>query len=702
MKNIRLLKMRWSGLYSFGPSEQTYEFKPGFHLIVGRNGSGKSSFMNVVSLCLFDKSPSLNKREALNDQYEQGSVVLSLTVDMIYYEVYYARSKSELQWVLARRAESGIMTKVVDGKDTGRYIEQLIGFDYNQFVNAFYLTQSGSTSMRLVFGAPAERLDILSRLFGLNKYEQASDLALAKASEYGKMEADVGVKIIGKESEIKGIGSVEEALEVLNSRLIKLREDQSKFSDLENQIFEMKQKRDKLHEEKQFLYDRDADRKDEINRLSIELVRAQDDVKKLKEIVDLFKLYQSEKDSDRADERKNQILKDSIAEAIKEKEVIGKQYAVLKSQVQDLEKRINSLMKGEGRCDKCGSTVTDEELKSFKEALEIELVEKGKSYNMYGGQLGSLTESLYVMEKEHVEVSERMRKFDRRFEKVREFDIDTEQRFNDEQKKCEAIINKISELNATLETTTERKKKIELDLSSVVEKIDSLQIDLTQLSKIKKEEEIVLKQVEEKVQDGERVKKIQEEIVLMNERRVDLISKIEGYKFWIKGFKDLEILTLCGLLNGINSKIDETLSRFGMSCWLDVLEEKKGSKTGLSLDDFKRKVNIFVKAEGKDHVPIEGYSGGEKQLIALGLILAMGSTVSDFNFLGLDEVFGSLDETNRGSVIQLLEEERERGLLEGKTVIVVSHDEDIKSGIDWDSITMMDKTEQGTEMKRLK
>jgi len=702
MKNIKFLKMKWKGLYSFGLSEQTFEFRPGFHLIVGRNGSGKSSFMNILSLCLFDKSPSLNKREALNDQYDQGEVLLSMTVDSVYYEIFYARNKSEIEWQLNKRPESGIMTKVIDGKDTGRYIEQLLGFDYNQFVNAFYLTQSGSTSMRLVFGSPAERLDILSKLFGLNKYELASDLASAKSVEFAKMVVDIEVKVLGKEAEIRGIGSVEEDLKVGQETLERLKKEEDEFIGIDEKIDVLKVEKEELRKEKQGLYDIEMVGKDSINKLKIEQVRTDDEIKKLKELVDLFALYQSEKGANSEDERKRQVLKDGLNETMKEKDEIGKLCAVLKSQVQDLAGREKKLMKGEGRCDQCGSSVTGDQLRTFKEEITNDRREKEKSCNVYEAQLGGLQTGLKLLEKELAEVEERIKKFERKYDRVREFDIDTEQRFNAARQKHDEVVKQIDDLNSASSRNDERRKKIEFDLSCLEEKIDGLKFDLTRLAAIKKEEELVAEQIRKRELDRERIKKIGEELVSMNEQKIVLVDKVDGYKFWVKGFKDLEILTLCGLVNGINSKIEETLSRFGMVCWLAVLEEKKGSKSGLSLDDFKRKVNIFVKAEGKDHVPIEGYSGGEKQLIALGLILAMGSVVSECNFLGLDEVFGSLDEANRGSVIQLLEEERERGLLEGKTVLVVSHDEDIKAGIDWDSITLMDKTEKGTVMKRLK
>jgi len=79
MSIISIKEIRWSGIYSFSETEQTFQFQPGFYLLLGNNGSGKSSFLNLVSIALFDNSPSAKKKEAVNETLGRGRVNLDFS-----------------------------------------------------------------------------------------------------------------------------------------------------------------------------------------------------------------------------------------------------------------------------------------------------------------------------------------------------------------------------------------------------------------------------------------------------------------------------------------------------------------------------------------------------------------------------------------------------------------------------------------------
>lgn len=99
--------------------------------------------------------------------------------------------------------------------------------------------------------------------------------------------------------------------------------------------------------------------------------------------------------------------------------------------------------------------------------------------------------------------------------------------------------------------------------------------------------------------------------------------------------------------------------------------------TELELDD---KYRIVVLEEG---VPKPVISGGEEDLANLVLRLAISQMIAEragqaFSLLVLDEVFGSLDETRRQSVVALL-----RGLQDRfEQVILITHIDDVRDGLD--------------------
>jgi exonuclease SbcC len=93
----------------------------------------------------------------------------------------------------------------------------------------------------------------------------------------------------------------------------------------------------------------------------------------------------------------------------------------------------------------------------------------------------------------------------------------------------------------------------------------------------------------------------------------------------------------------------------------------------------------------EDGLPKPVISGGEEDLCNLVLRLAISQMIADragqsFSLLILDEVFGSLDDTRRGNVIELLRRLNDRF----EQVIVITHIEQVREGLDRVLIVRMD------------
>ena len=102
-----------------------------------------------------------------------------------------------------------------------------------------------------------------------------------------------------------------------------------------------------------------------------------------------------------------------------------------------------------------------------------------------------------------------------------------------------------------------------------------------------------------------------------------------------------------------------------------------GRYDALELDD---QYNVIV-LEGQ--VPKPVISGGEEDLANLVLRLAISQMIAEragqsFSLLVLDEVFGSLDESRRANVVELLRRLHDRF----EQVIVITHVEDVREGMD--------------------
>jgi len=108
-----------------------------------------------------------------------------------------------------------------------------------------------------------------------------------------------------------------------------------------------------------------------------------------------------------------------------------------------------------------------------------------------------------------------------------------------------------------------------------------------------------------------------------------------------------------------------------------LAELTDGRYSELELDD---DYNVVVLEDG---IPKPVISGGEEDLANLVLRLAISQMIAEragqaFSLLVLDEVFGSLDESRRGNVVELLRRLHDRF----EQVVVITHIESVREGLD--------------------
>jgi exonuclease SbcC len=124
----------------------------------------------------------------------------------------------------------------------------------------------------------------------------------------------------------------------------------------------------------------------------------------------------------------------------------------------------------------------------------------------------------------------------------------------------------------------------------------------------------------------------------------------------------------------LNAQLRPELSELATGFLRDLMDSRSAE---IELDD---RYNIAVLEEG---VPKPVLSGGEEDLANLVLRLAVSQMIAErsgqaFSLLVLDEVFGSLDETRRFNVLELLRALGDRF----EQVILITHIETVRDGLD--------------------
>ena len=140
------------------------------------------------------------------------------------------------------------------------------------------------------------------------------------------------------------------------------------------------------------------------------------------------------------------------------------------------------------------------------------------------------------------------------------------------------------------------------------------------------------------------------------EQETDYLEEIANYKYWVDGFPAIRRWMIESFLPTFEQQTNSYLGQMevGMRCRFDTLKEKK-SKAG----QFKEEFDLSIIDENNEKRDLETYSQGETKRIGVCVGFALRELTltkgySNFNFLMMDEVIDSLDETGIGEFFNLL------------------------------------------------
>lgn len=142
---INFKNIEFQNFMVFGSEPIKFSFKNGLHLITGKNGSGKSSFINeTLSYCLYGKPYRKIKIEKLFNRKNKKNlkVFSSFEVnDIDKYEIFRSMSPDKFEII-----KNGEDLKLLSSKKLNQdEIDKIIGAAYNVFKNSISLSVSYNT-----------------------------------------------------------------------------------------------------------------------------------------------------------------------------------------------------------------------------------------------------------------------------------------------------------------------------------------------------------------------------------------------------------------------------------------------------------------------------------------------------------------------------------------------------------------------------
>ncbi len=267
-------KIDLKNFLSYGDEIQTIDFsKHSLICLSGKNGNGKSAMLDAMTWALWGQARKVSGAMKPDDgllRLGQSRMVVSFEFEMgqsIYRvrrefaktngtqsqsstssgNTSHGKSFLALDFeVYNTELEKFVSLTEKTGKQTQVKIENVIGLDYETFINSAFLRQGQSNEFSKK--TPKERKQILANILGFSKYDKLQQIAFDKIRKFnddkkllimGQEQADAE---LAKESEIKAnLDSIaknsletSKKIDALNSQLQLTQEQKSKITEQKN------------------------------------------------------------------------------------------------------------------------------------------------------------------------------------------------------------------------------------------------------------------------------------------------------------------------------------------------------------------------------------------------------------------------------------------------------------------------------------
>lgn len=167
----------------------------GIHVacLTGPNGAGKSSILDAITWALWGKARTNSPDDLIHQVHGEHNPNREMSVELTF-EHNQERFKVIRKRKAGRRGTSLLELQIKDPdtgswrgisektmRDTQRKTEELLGLDYETFVNSAFLVQGRAD--QFTTKTPSQRKQVLANILGLSKWEVYEDRAKSKITE---------------------------------------------------------------------------------------------------------------------------------------------------------------------------------------------------------------------------------------------------------------------------------------------------------------------------------------------------------------------------------------------------------------------------------------------------------------------------------------------------------------------------------------
>jgi DNA repair exonuclease SbcCD ATPase subunit len=651
------------------------------------NASGKSSLLNAVCHVLFGEDPTgASDTEIVNAVWNKGcwakvefldrngtpyrailarkwkGVYPDATTEKDPYDLHtqggrldgtdlYFDKFHDGMWRDSRRAKSA---------ETRAAIIDVLGMSYIQFLTTSYLAQQ-SGSM-LVTGKNKDRMKIITELTDMSVWDRAVLVARErlKERELGAVKAN---------AELQGLLTSRARLAPILSEV--------DLASLHEQVAAAGQNIKDLESHIASTHSNINNQAAHIASLNAELER----IRVEKNSYDMsLAIFKRDREATTASAN-NQIrmLRPDMSAVEEAKGIL----TGFRTQEVMLQNRLKNVKTGEGRCENCGSNVDEGHLEQHRAVIQAELDQIGNSISINTAVMHNFERrALTAMQDEQGRINQVCHE---ELIKIGNMEADIKLK----------LLNVEHALSAAVVTT----QRVSVDM-------EALRTAVLHLTNARNQAILTKTAAENKITQNSVIVQqhvaIQFDIDATSDHISEIAIEIKRWNILIKGMGDKGIKahkfgSIIATLNEIIAEYISVLTDSQVQVWFSPWREKTNAKTD---DDIVAEVSIFVREGPKDEVELRLYSGAERQQVTIAIVCAFWRLATmqggGTNILFLDEIFGMFDGPSAGKVINLLDKLRETHF---GTIVVVTHSEQVKQLLPYDSLWTAVKQNHSTTLK---
>jgi len=342
------------------------------------------------------------------------------------------------------------------------------------------------------------------------------------------------------------------------------------------------------------------------------------------------------------------------------------------------------MMEDGGKCDKCGSSVT---------VHDLHIVRVDITTNLQAADQGIEALSIEMANLDTMAQEAHLAKTDMRIKVATEARDDLTAKFAITDEALTASKKAIIAMTATDLEWSAVGTRIQIETLKYKMQIDTnLQMAGALTASLEKDADVKRQVAEARDEAG----KVQTalDLILESSRYYEVIVKGMGDK----GVKAHKFGAMIQVLNDLVAENIRVLTDGQVQVWFSPWREKANAKNG---DDVVPEIQIYVKEGPKEQVELALYSGMERQQIVIAIIRAFNKLAilqgAGTNLLFMDEMFGMFDEASAATAIKLMNQLKDS---DWGTIIIVTHNPDIKQLIDYDQLWTATKENHITTLKR--